>query len=85
MRLPVRSLVIGMGVTPFLPAVVDHTRVDRVGLDLAAMVFGAAVALAIRLAAETLVGSILRWMERLLATTATARQMDSPGSLDPLR
>ena len=63
MRLPVRSLVIGMGVTPFLPAVVDHTRVDRVGLDLAAMVFGAAAALAIRTAAESLIGSILRWLE----------------------
>jgi hypothetical protein len=85
MRLPVRSLVVGMGVTPFLPAVVDHTGIHRVGLDLAAMVFGAAAALAVRLAAETLVGSILRWMERLLATAATARQMDSPGSLDPLR
>ena len=63
MRLPVGSLVVGMGVAPFLPAVVDHLRVDRVGLDLAAMVFGAALALAIRLTAETLIGSILRWFE----------------------
>ena len=63
MRLPVGSLVVGMGVAPFLPAVVDHLRVDRVGLDLAAMVFGAAAALAIRTAAECLIGSILRWLE----------------------
>jgi hypothetical protein len=63
MRLPVGSLVVGMGVAPFLPAVVDHPRVDRVGLDLAAMVFSAAAALAIRIAAECLIGSILRWLE----------------------
>jgi hypothetical protein len=63
MRLPVGSLVVGMGVAPFLPAVVDHPRVDRVGLDLAAMVLGAAAALAIRTAAECLIGSILRWLE----------------------
>jgi len=63
MRLPVGSLVVGMGVAPFLPAVVDHLRVDRVGLDLAAMVFGAAAALTIRTAAECLIGSILRWLE----------------------
>ena len=63
MRLPVGSLVVGMGVAPFLPAVVDHLRVDRVGLDLAAIVFGAAAALTIRTAAECRIGSILRWLE----------------------
>jgi hypothetical protein len=63
MRLTVGSLVVRMGFAPFLPAVVDHPRVDRVGLDLAAMVFGAAASLAIRTAAECLIGSILRRLE----------------------
>jgi len=63
MRLPIGSLVVGMGVAPFLSAVVDHPRVHRVGFDLAAMVFGAAAALAIRTAAECLIGSILRCLE----------------------
>jgi hypothetical protein len=64
---------------------VDHPGVNRVGLDLAAMVFGAALALAIRLTAETLIRPVPGWFEWLLATAATARQMDSPESVDPLR
>jgi len=52
-----------MGLAPFLPAVADNHGVNRVGLDLAAMVFGPTPALAIRLAAESLVGPVLRWFE----------------------
>ena len=63
MRQPVCFLIIGMGFAPLLPAVVDYTGVDRVDLDLAAMVFGATPALAIRLAAESLVRAVLRCFE----------------------
>ena len=44
-------------------AVVDNPGVNRVGLDLAAMVFGAALALAIRLTAKALIRAVLRWFE----------------------
>jgi hypothetical protein len=44
MRQPVCLLIIGMGFAPLLPAVADYPGVNRVGLDLAAMVFGAALA-----------------------------------------
>jgi hypothetical protein len=63
MRQPVCLLIIGMGFAPFLPAVADNHGVNRVGLDLAAMVFGATPALAIRLAAESLVRAVLRCFE----------------------
>ena len=80
MALAVVLLILGMGVAPFLPAVADHLGVLRVGLDLAAMVFGAALALAIRLAANDLTGPELRWLEGLLTVTAgTTRQSFSPG------
>jgi hypothetical protein len=63
MRQPVCLLIIRMGFAPLLPAVADYPGVNRVVLDLAAMVFGPTPALAIRLAAESLVGPVLRWFE----------------------
>jgi hypothetical protein len=63
MRLPVCLLVIGMGVPPFLLAIVDRLRVYRIGVDLAAMILGAPLALAWRLAADALVRAELRRFE----------------------
>ena len=63
MGFAVGSLVVGMRIAPLPAAVADHTRVDRIGPDLAAVVFGAAAALAIRIAAKCLIGSVLRWLE----------------------
>jgi hypothetical protein len=55
MRLPVSLLVIGMGVAPFLLAIDYDLGVYRVGVDFAAMIFGAPLALAWLLAADALV------------------------------
>jgi len=77
MRLPVSLLVIGMGVPPFLLAIDYNLRVYRIGFDFAAMILGAPLAPAWRLAADALVRAELGGFERLLAeaaTTARARQ-----------
>jgi hypothetical protein len=55
MRLPVSSLITGMGLAPFAPAVANDLGVFRVRRDLPAMVLGAAAALTLRLAADALV------------------------------
>jgi len=55
--LPVPLLVAGMGVAPLLPAVADDLSIEGIGADLVAVVIGAAVPLAFRLAANELPGT----------------------------
>lgn len=55
MRLPVVFLIVGMGITPFLSAVADYLCVQRIGGDLAAMIFGVPLPLAIWFGADALV------------------------------
>ena len=77
MRLAIGLLVIGMGVTPLLLAIDHDLRVYRIGIDLAAMILGAPLAPACRLAADALVRAELRGFECLVAeaaTTARTRQ-----------
>ena len=75
MRLPVGSLIIGVGIPPLAPAVTDDLSVFRVGRNSVVMVFGTAAPSALRLAADALVQTELRRFERLLAKTAgTERQ-----------
>ena len=72
MALTIVPLVIGMNFTPFALAVADAFGVLGIGLDLGAMVVGAALALAIRLAADGLSGAESKGLEGLLTVTAGA-------------
>ena len=54
MRAPVGLLITGMFGAPLLPAVEHHLGIYRVGLNLAPVVIGPAMPLALRLAANTL-------------------------------
>jgi len=49
-------LVVGMRSAPFLPAITDHLRVFRIGIDPGVMVIGAALLLAL-CTAETIAGN----------------------------
>ena len=69
---PIGLLIIGMFLPPLLPAVLDHLRIDRVGLNLPPMVIGPAMALALRLAADALLESIRGWMKASLAVGTAA-------------
>ena len=59
-----------MRFTPFALTVAHNLGVLGVGLDLGAMIVAAATALAIRLAADGLVGTESGWGEALLTVTA---------------
>jgi hypothetical protein len=56
--------------SPLLSAVADYLGILRVRGDLVAVIVVAAAALAIRLAADALLGTVLRWLKGLLAITA---------------
>jgi hypothetical protein len=72
MALTIVLLVIGMGLSPLPLAVADDFGVLGIGLDLGAMVVGAALALAIRLAAGGLIGPESGRLKGLLTVTAGA-------------
>jgi hypothetical protein len=56
--LPVGLLIIAVLGLPLPPAVTDHLRVQRISPDLLPVVVGAAVPLALRLAASALLESV---------------------------
>jgi len=72
MGLPVLAGVIGMAVAPFLLAVPADLLVLGVGVELAAVIFPAALPLAIGPAANKLVGMITGELKNLLAVAAVA-------------
>jgi hypothetical protein len=57
---------------PLLPAVLDHLRIHRVGLNLPPVVIGPAMPLALRLAANALLKAIRGWMKTSLAVRTAA-------------
>ena len=72
MRAPVGLLIIGMLGAPLFPAVLDHLRIHRVGLNLQPVVIGPPMPLALRLATNALLQSIRGWMKALLAVGTAA-------------
>jgi hypothetical protein len=57
-RLPIVLLITGVLSLPLLPAVTDHLRVQRISPNLLPVVVGAALPLALRLAASALLESV---------------------------
>jgi len=57
---------------PLLPAVQHHLGIHRVDLNLAPVVIGPAMPLALRLAADALLESIWGWMKASLAVGTAA-------------
>ena len=76
--LPVLVGVIGMAVAPFLLAVPADLLVLGVGVELAAVIFPAALPLAIRSTANNLLGMIAARLEKLLAAAAAATHQGAP-------
>ena len=72
MGAPIGLLIIGMLLPPLLPAVLDHLRIDQVGLNLLPVVIGPAMPLALRLAADALLESIRGWLKASLAVGTAA-------------
>jgi hypothetical protein len=74
-------LVAGMLVPPLLLAVADDLAILRVGRQLLAVILSPASALALRLTADHLLGTINRRQKNTLAvgTTAGLAQTDSSG------
>ena len=72
MRAPVGPLIIGVLGAPLSLAVQNHLGIHRVGLNLAAVVIGPAMTLALRLAANALLESVWRWMKTSLAERTAA-------------
>jgi hypothetical protein len=72
MSAPVGPLIIGVLGAPLLTAVQYHLGVDRVGLNLAAVVIGPAMTLALWLAANALLESVRGWMKASLAVRTAA-------------
>jgi hypothetical protein len=72
MRAPVGLLIIGMLGAPLRAAIQHHLGVDRVGLNLAPVVIGPAMPLALWLAANPLLDSIRGWMKASLAVRTAA-------------
>jgi hypothetical protein len=70
--LPVLAGIMGISAAPFLLAVPADLLVLGVGVELAAVIFPAALALAIRSAANKLVGVITGKLKDLLAVATTA-------------
>ena len=69
--LPVLAGVIGMAVAPFLLAVPADLVVLGIGVELAAVIFPAALPLTIRSTANNLLGMITRRLEKALAVATT--------------
>jgi hypothetical protein len=67
MRAPVGLLIIGVLGAPLLAAVQHHLGIDRVGLNLAPVVIGPAMPLALWLAANALLEPVRGWMKTSLA------------------
>src|ERR1035438_6084498 len=63
--------------TPLLPAVLDHLRIHRVGLNLQPVVIGPPMPLALRLATNALLQSIRGWMKALLAVGTAADSVNA--------
>ena len=76
-RLQIVLLITSVLSLPLLPAVTDHLRVQRISPDLLPVVVGAALPLALRSAADGLIGMTLRRLKRLLAIAATARRQET--------
>ena len=72
MRAPVGFLIIGVVGAPLLAAVHHHLGIDRVGLNLAPVVIGPAMPLALRLAANKLLESVWGWTKASLAVRTAA-------------
>ena len=72
MRAPVGLLIIGMLGAPLLSAVQHHLGIDRVGLNLAPVVIGPAMTLALSLAANALLKPIRGWIKASLAVGTAA-------------
>jgi hypothetical protein len=64
-RAPVGLLIIGMLGAPLLPAVQHHLGIHRVNLNLAPVVIGPSMPLALRLAANALLEPVRGWMNKL--------------------
>ena len=72
MRAPVSLLIIGMLGAPLLAAVQHHLGIHRVSLNLAPVVIGPAMPLALWLAANALLESIWGWMKTSMAVRTAA-------------
>ena len=72
MRAPVGLLIIGVLGAPLPLAVQHHLRIHRVGLNLAPVVIGPAMPLALWLAANPLLESVRGWMKASLAVRTAA-------------
>jgi len=72
MRAPIGLLILGMLGPPLLPAIEDHLGIHPVGLNLVPVVVGAAMPLALRLAANTLLKSTRGGVKASLAIRAAA-------------
>jgi hypothetical protein len=72
MGAPIGLLIIGVLIPPLFPAVLDHLRIHRVGLNLQPVVIGPAMPLALQLAANALLESIRGWMKASLAVRTAA-------------
>lgn len=70
--LPILLLVVGMCIAPLFPAFLHHLGVDRIGANLFAVIIPAALPLAIRMAANKLLGVITGKLKGLLAVATTA-------------
>ena len=71
-RAPVGLLIIGVLGAPLLAAVQHHLGIHRVSLNLAPVVIGPAMPLALRLAANALLKSIRGWVKASLAIRTAA-------------
>jgi uncharacterized membrane protein YGL010W len=78
MGLSVLVGIIGISLAPFLLAVAADLVVLSIGTELAAVIFPAALPLAIGLAANKLLGMIAGRLEDLLAVAATATHQAAP-------
>jgi hypothetical protein len=78
--LPVFFLVARMVGSPLLSAVADYLGILRVRGDLVTVIVVPASALAIRLAADALVGTVRRWLKGLLAITAATGRRQAGSS-----
>ena len=72
MRVPVGLLIVGMLGAPLPLAVQHHLGIHRVSLNLAPVVIGPAMTLALWLAANALLESIRGWVEASLAVRTAA-------------
>ena len=70
---PVVFLVLGMGSLSLLAAVTNDQGVLGIAFELVTVIFGAASALTIWLAADALIGPKLAWREGLLAIRASTQ------------